>query len=218
MKLTRDAQLELVSQALAGDASAFGKLYEEFTPHVRRTIYRMCLPDDLEDMVQGIFLHVYERLDQFKGDSEFSTWLYRVAYNYTLGQMRARRTRGERVTTSLDETYESEDGDLVQKYEPVYVDDALEARLEYRELYEAIDKLKPREGLFIRMQMQGMDLVEIAEATGDTVQMVKSELHRGKRKLASILGVGRKVAPTKRNYKNAEVQPKLEQEAVLTTS
>jgi RNA polymerase sigma-70 factor, ECF subfamily len=182
MKLTREAQLELVSKARRGDAAAFGELYEAFGPYVRAAVRRICPPDDIEDQVQGVFLHVFQKLDSFKGEADFSTWLYRVAHNYALRQLR--QHHHDRDTVSFDQP----DGDHAATPEPSYEDRAIEGSMELAHLQEAIDKLKPREATFIRLQLMGYSNAEIAELTASTVLAVKSELFRAKKELAVLLG------------------------------
>jgi RNA polymerase sigma-70 factor (ECF subfamily) len=83
---------ELVGLARGGDGEAFGALFER---HRKKCIavglYYLKNNSDAEDQVQSAFLKVYERLDQFHGDSEFSTWLARIVVNECLMLMRRRR-------------------------------------------------------------------------------------------------------------------------------
>src|SRR5437870_1195308 len=93
-------KLELVARAQAGDGEAFGVLFEQ---HKKR-VYSLCLlmtgdVADAEDLTQDAFIQVFRKLGTFRGDSAFSTWLYRVAVNTVLMSLRRRKPK----QVSLDE-------------------------------------------------------------------------------------------------------------------
>lgn len=95
----------LIQRAQQRDRSAFEQIYRE---HVDR-VYALCLrlsPDAswAEDLTQDIFLRVWERLDSFREESAFSTWLHRIAVNVTLSALRADKRRSVRIFTTDDLT------------------------------------------------------------------------------------------------------------------
>src|SRR3954464_11134581 len=97
---TKDSKLDLVARAQAGDGAAFGVLFEQ---HKKR-LYSLCLlmTGDVagsEDLTQDAFIQVFRKLGTFRGDSAFSTWLYRVAVNTVLTSLRRRKPK----QVSLDE-------------------------------------------------------------------------------------------------------------------
>jgi RNA polymerase sigma-70 factor (ECF subfamily) len=189
MKLTRQEQIAMVAKAAAGDAEAFGKLYAIYAPNVRWAVVRMVPDDDVEDTVQSVFLHIYTRLHCYRGDAEFSTWLHRVAHNYVLGQMRSTKYRGEKNTDSIDATYESSTGEVVNVIEPGYEDRNIESSVVNKELYAAIDKLKPRESAYLHMKLEGYEDQEIAAIVGCSLATVKSVVFQGKEHLRQLFGV-----------------------------
>jgi len=86
-----DDDSSLVERAVAGDYDAFKLLYEK---HVAR-VYAICLrycgnEDDASDVAQDVFIQVWEKLKNFRGESTFSTWLYRVATNVSISYIRKR--------------------------------------------------------------------------------------------------------------------------------
>lgn len=211
MKLTREAQLELVTKARGGDASAFGEIYTIYLPYVRGAVRRMIAPDDLEDVVQGVFTHLFERLHKFSGDSDFSTWLFRVARNYAL-----MHKRSQRPTVSFDDVVVTPEGTTAAVPEPSYEDPDIEEVLNRKKLQAAIDSLKPREALFIRLQLAGYANKEIAAITNSTVSTVKSELFRGKQRLAELMGTKRKHRSKQGITRKAvELKPAVIREEVL---
>src|SRR5580765_6459005 len=87
-----DSLPNLVARAQAGDGEAFATLFEQ---HKKR-VYSLCLlmtgdVADAEDLTQDAFIQVFRKLGTFRGDSAFSTWLYRVAVNTVLMSLRRRK-------------------------------------------------------------------------------------------------------------------------------
>lgn len=80
---------EVIDLILKGDREKFGILVERY----QQMVFRICMGyvhnhDDADDLVQEIFIQAYQSLSRFKGDSAFSTWLYRVAVNASLNKIR----------------------------------------------------------------------------------------------------------------------------------
>src|SRR6185436_20928813 len=90
----------LAAQAAAGDDAAFEALVVRYQHRVFRLACRLTSETDAPDVVQEIFLQIYRHLSTFRGDSLFSTWVYRIATN--VGLMH-RRARARRPTEPRDE-------------------------------------------------------------------------------------------------------------------
>jgi len=89
-----DPDRALVDRALAGEESAFRQLFVRHRDDAARVVYRMLGPSpEIEDVVQEVFIHVYRSLRSFRGDSRFSTWLYRLTVNVTRMHLRRKRSR-----------------------------------------------------------------------------------------------------------------------------
>ncbi len=93
----------LVGRAVDGDFAAYERLYHR---HVGR-IYSICLrmtanPAGAEDLTQQTFIRGWERLDTFRGDSEFAAWLRRIAVNIVLSDRRSRNRRSEQSVDDVD--------------------------------------------------------------------------------------------------------------------
>src|SRR5882757_53894 len=81
---------ELIERCKAGDGLAFREVFRNHRADVARLVQRMTgRPSDLEDLVQEVFLQVYRSIKDFRGQSRFSTWLYRVTVNVVLMHRRA---------------------------------------------------------------------------------------------------------------------------------
>ncbi|PKO95646.1 MAG: RNA polymerase sigma factor [Bacteroidetes bacterium HGW-Bacteroidetes-7] len=92
----------ILEEIKGGNKEAFRELAERYsTPLFRLSMGYLHSKEDAEDMVQEIFVKLYHSLDSFKGDSKFSTWLYRIAVNTCLNEI-ARRKRRDIFTTFGD--------------------------------------------------------------------------------------------------------------------
>jgi RNA polymerase sigma-70 factor (ECF subfamily) len=170
----------LVARAAAGDGQAFEQLIDL---HGRRT-YRMLVrivgdPGDAEDVLQETLLKAWRALPRFRGEAQFSTWLYRIAVNEANRRL-AREAR--RRTLPLEETL-AEVPDL---------DPGPAAHAETAELRELVawclGELPPqyREAVVLR-DIEGLTNEEASEALGLTVRNFKSRLHRGRMGIRRLL-------------------------------
>ncbi len=81
----------LIKRSLAGDRQAFRLLYDKHVSHVYAICLRYCSnEDEASDVTQEVFIQVWEKLGGYKGDSSFSTWLYRVTTNISISHIRKR--------------------------------------------------------------------------------------------------------------------------------
>ena len=186
------ALAELASRCLAGDTSAWEQLAR--TQH--RRIYGICYrftgsQSDAEDMTQEAFLKVYRNLASFDpAKGGFTTWLTTLTRNLLVDNYR--RSRMERASDSLDETYDGED-DGPSKAERLADDRPSQehhvAGLELRaQIQEALKQVSPelREAVILR-DLEDMDYKEIAEVLGVPQGTVKSRISRGRSELARLL-------------------------------
>lgn len=79
---------ELVWQCQKGNAQSFRQLYQRYSPRVRSTLYPLCGSQNLDDLVQEVFLRAWKGLPQLRETSQFSTWLYRICWNVASDQRR----------------------------------------------------------------------------------------------------------------------------------
>jgi len=86
-----------VERARSGDSDAFRLLVEQHSRAIFRLAFRMTgNEEDAEDVVQETFLRAYKQLDKYEARSSFSTWLYRIASNYSLDLIRMRKRHEEK--------------------------------------------------------------------------------------------------------------------------
>ncbi len=177
----------LAFKAADGDESAFETLVRKYERLVSTCVFSMLgnNPEDILDVSQEVFLKVYRNLSSFKGDSEFSTWLYRVAKNCALDYIRKRKL----PTTSLDTSGEDGEGydvaDTGDKSNPEKK--ALEA--ERKEiLRRCIDKLSEehREVIILR-HINDYSYEQISKTLSLEVGTVKSRISRAREALKKNL-------------------------------
>ena len=83
---------KLIQKAKAGDNKAFEELIEEHFKKIYNIAYRMTgNPDDASDMTQEVMIKLFRNIGSFKGDSKFSTWVYRVATNTCLDELKKQK-------------------------------------------------------------------------------------------------------------------------------
>ena len=178
---------ELVEAHLGGDRRAFEVLV---TRHQDR-VYRLCLrtvhdPTRAEEAAQEVFVKVYRHLAKFRGDSKFTTWLYRVALNHCRNVQAYRARRHEKRHDSLDAEIEGEDG----SYKRQLADDRpdAEANLLTSErltiMKEELARLDPiwKEILVLR-DVEGLSYEEIGQTLELAPGTVKSRIHRARGEL-----------------------------------
>ena len=169
-------EAELIARARAGDPAAERELYEGHVDRVYRLAYRLAGDDDLaRDFTQDTFIRAFERLHEFRGGSQFSTWLHAVALSVALNGLRKVKRLRQRETSL-------EDGLEV----PATAREA-EPDLK-RRLAAAIDALP--EGyrtVFVMHDVEGYTHEEIGAALGVESGTSKAQLSRARAKLRSAL-------------------------------
>lgn len=175
----------LIREAVAGDATAFGELVLRYQDRLYNIAYRVVgNPDDAADVVQDAFVNAYQSLASFKGDSEFFTWLYRIAFNTAISQKRKKRP-----TVSFDGGRDGEPG-----YDPpdASLDSAPDAALERSEderlLAAAIAKLSDEHrAVLVLKDIDGEKYEDIAATLGIPIGTVRSRLHRARLELRHLI-------------------------------
>lgn len=163
-----------ITRAQRGDVRAFEALYRM---HVDR-VYGLCLRmtgnvSEAEDCAQEAFIQAWDKLDSFRGDSAFGTWLHRIAVNSVLGRMRKSKREHDRIR-AVAETADA----------PVLTGDSGNLR----DLSEAIDRLpEGARHVFVLSAVYGYSHEESSNMLGIAVGTSKAQLHRARRLLAQQL-------------------------------
>ena len=166
----------LIARAAMGDRMAARELYDAHVERVHRIAYRISGEADVaDDLTQDVFVQVFRRLDQFRGESSFGTWVHRVALTVSLNAMRKVKKFRQRETVLEDALHHE------QK------DDGIEPDLRDR-LAAAIDALP--EGVRVALVMhtiEGYSHAEIGEALGIAEGTSKARVFDARARLKQAL-------------------------------
>ena len=169
----------LISRAAKGDAAAFNELLGLHEKKMYAVCLRMCgNHEDAQDCLQEAMLRVYRAISGFKGQSSFSTWLYRVTMNTCLDELRRRKNK---QTTSLDGLLDAGWSPSDDLDTPEHHAIASEKR---REIQKTISELPEdmRSAVVLR-DIHGFSYDEISGILGANVGTIKSRISRGREKL-----------------------------------
>ncbi|TAJ14367.1 sigma-70 family RNA polymerase sigma factor [Marinilabiliaceae bacterium JC017] len=167
----------IIKKVRQGEVTAYAQLIDKYQNMVYSLAYNIVKhKEDAEEIAQDAFFKAYRSLDKFKGDSEFSTWLYRIVHNTAISKLRVRKP----AASDLD----SKD---VLQYE-MHNTEANLNRLEVKErkliLKKALNRLKEDVSfLMIMYYYKELSIEEIATQTGLSASNVKVKIHRGRKHL-----------------------------------
>jgi RNA polymerase sigma-70 factor (ECF subfamily) len=174
-----------------GDEQAFATLYDL---HKKR-VYSVCLQmtkdvADAEDLTQDAFMQVFRSINSFRGDSAFSTWLYRIAVNTVLMKLRRRKSP---PLLSLDEPVSADSPSL--KREVGKADPNLRGAVDRIALRRAVEELPAGcRRIFDLHEVEGYQHHEIAEILQCSIGNSKSQLHKAKLKMRDLLFPKKRIA------------------------
>ena len=167
--------IALVAQVVVlGNKRAFDTLVKKYQSPVRRFFLHQTLGDEelSDDLAQETFIKAYTHLASFKNLSNFSTWLFRIAYNIFYDYIRNRKETSGLEDWEVDATYQTEQRRIGEEMD----------------IYRGLSILKEAERTCITLRyMEDLPVDKIASITGMPSGTVKSHLSRGKEKLANFL-------------------------------
>jgi RNA polymerase sigma-70 factor (ECF subfamily) len=173
----------LMDRATSGDRAAMNQIVAMLSPHVEKQLQRYPVSDeDRRDLLQSTLVQVVRRLGSFRGDSSFSTWLFRVTANEALMMMRSQRRLRARVTFGHD----IEDLDSLSARTPhkPSSDELLSSRRAAAVVKDAVDTLPDDyRDVVVLHYHEDLALQEIADRMRLTESAVRSRLHRARSKL-----------------------------------
>jgi RNA polymerase sigma-70 factor, ECF subfamily len=173
---------ELVKAMREGDLNAYSELVNKYTQKVHNLAFRISRnEEDTEEIVQDVFVTVYNKIDKFEGKAAFSSWLYRITANTAFMKLRKRK---QHLTVSLEEFNKSNND-----YNPISapLSNSLELGVpsSLHEVRESIEKalfFLPHEyrSIFVLRDVDGLSNQDVSSILGITVPAVKSRLHRSR--------------------------------------
>jgi RNA polymerase sigma-70 factor (ECF subfamily) len=187
---------DLVARARERDFAAFEALVERYQDKVYRLAFRFVRNEtEAKEIVQETLLSVWRKLDGFKGESQFSSWLYRVTSNAALMRLRSQRRHPEVSTEELEPGFLDTRTAAYGEIAPVgenwarRPDDELQSEELRQQLQRAIDALPDiYRTVFLVRDVDGFSTEETAEALGISVPTVKTRLHRARIALREAIG------------------------------
>ena len=180
----------LIRRAQSGDEQAFAALFHFY----KKRVYSVCLSmtkdiAEAEDLTQEAFLQVFRSVGSFRGESAFSTWLYRVAVNTVLMKLRRRKAL---PVLSLDEPVSSESPSLrreIGKADP-HLSGTIDRIALRRAMHELPDGCRK---IFVLHEVEGYQHNEIAQMLDCSIGNSKSQLHKAKMKMRDLLFPKRRI-------------------------
>ena len=190
----------LAGQAIAGDARALETLVTRYQDRVYRLARRLSGSDsDAEDILQETFLQLFRRLETFRGDAKFSTWLFRVTMNAALMH---RRAHARHPTEPLDDYLPGFDDEGAHRR--LDVDHSLAARADEildrsalaKNALDAVQRLPEiYRAAFVLRDLEELTTAEVAEVLGVDAAAVRQRIHRARLLLRGYLSHLVGVAP-----------------------
>src|SRR5690625_1056541 len=193
MKRTdRQVDAELIARVQRGDKRAFDLLVLKYQRRIMRLLSRLVRnPSDIEDVAQETFIKAYRALPQFRGDSAFYTWLYRIAINTARNWHVAQTRRPQTV-----DGFENEDGETFQQIDNLTDINTPDASLASKQVAETINTAiaelpeELRVAILLR-EVEGMSYEDIAQSMECLIGTVRSRIFRARdaiaRKLRPVL-------------------------------
>jgi RNA polymerase sigma-70 factor (ECF subfamily) len=162
-----EADLIDVGFAVSGDAQAFERIYHRHVARINSLARWLLSRDDVDDVIQDVFIRVWEKLDSFRGDAAFGTWLHRLATNVILRRRQKQRTLEDKNSALVS-------GETLAT--SARADPGLGLDIE-----AGVDRLPNRaRQVFVLHDMEGYKHEEIAGMLGVSVGTSRSQLHHAR--------------------------------------
>ena len=183
-----DNEIFIIERAMGGDSESYGRLIDLYTP----SIYNLCFKMlgnavDAEDAASMTFLNGYKNIKKFRGDSEFSTWIYKIAVNICYDVLKKNKKQKK-----VSNIRENADGDDMDYYDITPSNNDVErqaiAREELDALNTALSELPKQYVIAITLYyMENKSYTEISEIMNCSMGTTKSRINRGRENLKKYL-------------------------------
>jgi RNA polymerase sigma-70 factor (ECF subfamily) len=180
LQMTINNDQFIINQIIEGDTNAFSVLVNRYKDLVFTLALKMLKnKEEAEEVSQDTFIKAYKSIHKFKGDSKFSTWIYRVAYNTCLDRLK--KLKRTQHVVAIDEFTENE----VKTIDNAL--DNLEAKERKQTIQECLHLLPAEDSFLLTLYyFEEQSLDEISKVVGITANNVKVKIFRSRKKLATI--------------------------------
>ena len=176
---------QLVARCQQGDQEAFRQLFDESVAGVYRHLSLLIGPGpDIDDLLQLVFLNVFNSIKRFRGQSAFSTWLFRITVNVARQEIRMRGRRRRLGSAIMDVSkIDMPTGEITPEQQ----------LLVQQQVYEILDQLPiKKKETFVLYTYEGYSLEEIAELLGSSVSTIGSRLQSARKEIIKVLASKRR--------------------------
>jgi RNA polymerase sigma-70 factor (ECF subfamily) len=174
-------ETELIEQLKQGHEAAFKTIVEQWKDMVYNTVLGIVQNEtEAEDLTQDVFIKVFENVSSFKGESKFSTWLYRIATTTALDHLRSKKRKKRfGFIFSLTVNDQNEDGQAQEIPDFQHPGVSLDNKERSKILFMAIDQLPENQKVaFTLHKLEGLSYKDISEVLNTTVSAVESLMSR----------------------------------------
>jgi RNA polymerase sigma-70 factor (ECF subfamily) len=185
---SREADIEMIRAVRDGHSTAYQGLVEKYQSRIYNLIYGMVRNrEDARDLTQDAFVKAYQKLDSFRLEASFYTWMYRIASNVSIDFIRKAKRRG---TTEFDESIavKESDGAIADSHHVDSPSKELERKQLYGNIMSALQKLPEdqRQAVLLR-ELEGFSYKEISDIMGIPEGTVMSRLFYARKRLQQLL-------------------------------
>ncbi|MEW6516295.1 MAG: sigma-70 family RNA polymerase sigma factor [candidate division FCPU426 bacterium] len=180
---SREPDRQLIARTLRGDADAYDALVTRYRDRLYALVYHMVLnAQEAEDLAQETFVKAYRSLGKFRQESNFYTWLYRIAVNLVYTQSKKSSRRRTLFTAAL------EAGEPMGVHWPSTPEELAQSEETKEMILKAIHQLDPRfRQVLILKELEGLEVAEVARILSLPEGTVKSRLYRAREDLRRLL-------------------------------
>ncbi len=185
----REVDAELVQRVQRGDKRAFDLLVLKYQRKIMRLLARMIKePSEIEDVAQEAFIKAYRAIPQFRGESAFYTWLYRIAINTARNWQASHNRR----PVAAHGNNENEDGETFDQFDTLSDLSTPESLMASRQVVETVNAAiaaLPEElrAAIVLREIEGMSYEDIAQSMGCPIGTVRSRIFRAREAIAAQL-------------------------------
>jgi RNA polymerase sigma-70 factor (ECF subfamily) len=163
---------EILKRILLGDKESFGELFLKHQDFIFKIIFGYVkVQEDAEDILSDVFLKAYEKIEDFRGDSKISSWLYRIAYNLSMNWLERKKDRNVDITPEIENSVKED------SYEKIF-----EKAIISKSLGNVIEGMPDKYKIIIKLYyFEEKSYDEISEILKIPINTVKVHLFRAKK-------------------------------------